>query len=57
MLPKSKTPSRIRANLQGDFKLSPEDMKKIQGINKKIRFNDSSGEFGKVFFTGLEGKA
>ncbi|CAG8050485.1 unnamed protein product [Penicillium olsonii] len=56
VLPKSKTPSRIRSNLQGDFKLSPEDMKNIQKINKKLRFNDSSGDFGRVFFTGLEGK-
>ncbi|KGO74154.1 Short-chain dehydrogenase/reductase SDR [Penicillium italicum] len=50
VLSKSKTPSRIRDNLGGDFKLSPEDMKKIEKINKKIRFNDSSGEFGRDFF-------
>lgn len=56
MLPKSKTPMRIRANLAGDFKLSPEDMKKIEKINKKLRFNDSSDEFGRDFFIGLEGK-
>lgn len=56
MLPKSKTPLRIRSNLGGDFKLSPEDMKKIEKINKKLRFNDSSGEFGRDFFNGLEGK-
>ncbi|CAG8886067.1 unnamed protein product [Penicillium egyptiacum] len=56
VLPKSKTPMRIRANLAGDFKLSPEDMKKIEKINKKLRFNDSSDEFGRDFFVGLEGK-
>jgi alcohol dehydrogenase (NADP+) len=56
VLPKSKTPARIRANLEGDFKLSPADMKKIEKLNKKLRFNDSSGEFGREFFTGLEGK-
>ncbi|PLB43963.1 aldo/keto reductase family protein [Aspergillus steynii IBT 23096] len=56
VLPKSKTPSRIKANLEGDFKLSDEDMKKIEGINKKLRFNDSSEDFGRDFFTDLEGK-
>ncbi|KAJ5494537.1 hypothetical protein N7463_010624 [Penicillium fimorum] len=56
VLPKSKTPVRIRANLQGDFKLSPEDMKKIEKLNRKLRFNDSSDEFGRVFFNDLEGK-
>ncbi|PMD55871.1 uncharacterized protein K444DRAFT_633397 [Hyaloscypha bicolor E] len=29
VLPKSETPSRIQANLAGDFKLDAEDMKKI----------------------------
>jgi diketogulonate reductase-like aldo/keto reductase len=39
VIPKSKTPARIRANLEGDFKLDPEDMKKIDSIDKKIRFS------------------
>jgi len=56
VLPKSKTPKRIRDNLQGDFKLKDEDMKKIETINKKLRFNDSSAEFGMDFFSDLEGK-
>ncbi|PYH92113.1 aldo/keto reductase family protein [Aspergillus ellipticus CBS 707.79] len=56
VLPKSKTPSRIKANLEGDFKLDAEDMKKIQGIDRKLRFNDSSADFGKEFFTDLDGK-
>lgn len=56
VLPKSKTPSRIKSNLEGDFKLSPQDMEKINGINRKMRFNDSSGEFGRDFFEDLEGK-
>lgn len=57
MLCKSKTPSRIRSNLEGDFKLDPADMKRIDQINKKARFNDSSADFGREFFTDLEGKA
>ncbi|KAJ5432608.1 oxidoreductase [Penicillium daleae] len=56
VLPKSKTPSRIQSNLKGDFRLGPHDMEKIQYINKKLRFNDSSAEFGRDFFTDLEGK-
>jgi diketogulonate reductase-like aldo/keto reductase len=56
VLPKSKTPSRIKANLEGDFKLEPADLKKIESIDKKLRFNDSSKDFGYEFFTDLDGK-
>ena len=56
VLPKSKTPSRIRDNLEGDFKLEPADMEKIAGIDKKLRFNDPSDSFGWNFYTDLDGK-
>jgi len=56
VLPKSKTPERIRANLEGDFKLDGEDLEKLKGVDKKIRFNDPSGSFGWDFYTDLEGK-
>ena len=56
VLPKSKTPSRIKDNLEGDFKLEKADLDKISEINKKLRFNDPSGSFGYNFFTDLEGK-
>lgn len=56
VLPKSKTPSRIVQNLEGDFKLPEEDMKKIESIDKKLRFNDPSGAFGYNFYTDLDGK-
>ena len=55
MLPKSKTPARIKANLEGDFKLAPEDIKEIDGIDKKLRFNNPSGSFGYKFYTDLNG--
>ncbi|KAL3478049.1 NADP-dependent oxidoreductase domain-containing protein [Aspergillus californicus] len=55
VLPKSKTPERIRANLEGDFKLSAEDVKKIRGIDRKLRFNDGS-DMGYDFFSDLDGK-
>ncbi|KAL2043466.1 hypothetical protein N7G274_003773 [Stereocaulon virgatum] len=56
VLPKSKTPSRIRSNLEGDFKLEQEDMKRINSIDKKLRFNDPSASFGWNFYADLEGK-
>ncbi|KAL4797750.1 NADP-dependent oxidoreductase domain-containing protein [Aspergillus venezuelensis] len=56
VLPKSKTPERIRANFEGDFKLDEEDVKKIWGIDRKLRFNDSSTDFGYDLFKDLDGK-
>ena len=56
VLPKSKTPSRIKANLEGDFKLEAEDLKALAGIDKKLRFNDPSASFGYNFYSDLDGK-
>ena len=56
MLPKSKTESRIQSNLEADFKLESEDVKKIDGLDKKLRFNDPSATFGWNFYADLEGK-
>lgn len=56
VIPKSKTPSRIQANLEGDFKLDAEDVKKIDALDKKLRFNDPSANFGYKFYTDLDGK-
>lgn len=55
VLPKSKTPERIKANLEGDFKLEKEDIEKIDGMDKKFRFNDPT-TWGYNFYTDLEGK-
>lgn len=57
VLPKSKTPSRIQSNLEGDFELEDADFEKLNGIDKKLRFNDPSGSFGWNFYADLEGKA
>ncbi|KAJ9627999.1 hypothetical protein H2203_003219 [Taxawa tesnikishii (nom. ined.)] len=35
VIPKSKTESRIKQNLEGDFKLEAEDVEKIDGIDKR----------------------
>jgi len=56
VIPKSKTPSRIKSNLEGDFKLDAEDKKKIDALDKKLRFNDSSASFGYNFYSDLDGK-
>lgn len=56
VIPKSKTESRIKDNLAGDFKLSADDMKKIESVDKKLRFNDASQGFRWNFFEDLDGK-
>jgi alcohol dehydrogenase (NADP+) len=56
VIPKSKSENRIKANLEGDFKLGDEDLKKIEIIDKKLRFNDPSGNFQWSFYSDLEGK-
>jgi len=56
VIPKSKTESRIKANLEGDFKLDAEDVKKVDALDKKLRFNDPSGNFGWNFYADLDGK-
>lgn len=38
------------------FELEPSDIEKINSIDKKIRFNDSSKDFGYELFTDLDGK-
>ncbi len=56
MIPKSKTPARLKANLEGDFKLDADDIVKISSIDKKARFNDPSESFGWNFYADLDGK-
>jgi len=56
VIPKSKTESRIQANFEGDFQLEAEDVEKIDGLDKKLRFNDPSANFHWEFYTDLDGK-
>ena len=56
VLPKSKTPARIAANLAADFKLEKADLERLDGMDKKLRFNDPSERFGYECYTDLDGK-
>ena len=56
VIPKSKTESRIVHNLEGDFELPAEDVERIASIDKKLRFNDPSKNFGWDFYKDLDGK-
>lgn len=56
VIPKSKTEARIVHNLGGDFELDKEDLERIEGIDKKMRFNDPSKNFGWEFYADLDGK-
>ncbi|KPI44421.1 putative oxido [Cyphellophora attinorum] len=56
VIPKSKTPSRIKLNLEGDFVLEDVDVGKIDSLDRKLRFNDPSDSFGYNFYVGLDGK-
>ncbi len=56
VIPKSKTPSRIKANFEGEFKLDGEDVKKVDALDIKMRFNDQSESFGWNFYADLDGK-
>jgi alcohol dehydrogenase (NADP+) len=56
VIPKSKTPTRILENLRAAIKLSPDEINAIHALDKKLRFNDSSKDFGYELFEDLDGK-
>jgi len=56
VIPKSKSPERIRQNFDIAFKLDDADIQTIDKLDKKLRFNDSSKDFGYELFTDLDGK-
>ncbi|KAL9009065.1 MAG: hypothetical protein Q9173_005873 [Seirophora scorigena] len=56
VLPKSKTTSRIKDNLDGDFRLEKADLDRIRSVDKQLRFNDPSANFGFNFYIGEDGK-
>ncbi|CAG8065347.1 unnamed protein product [Penicillium olsonii] len=56
VIPKSKTQTRIYENLRAVVELSPEDFAEINALDKKIRYNDPSEQYGYRFFADLDGK-
>jgi alcohol dehydrogenase (NADP+) len=56
VIPKSKSPERITQNFDIAFTLDQADIKEIDKLDKKLRFNDSSKDFGYELFTDLDGK-
>jgi alcohol dehydrogenase (NADP+) len=56
VIPKSKTESRIKENFDYEFTLTDDEIQKIDRIDRKLRFNDSSESFGWNFFVDLDGK-
>ncbi|KAF3387513.1 hypothetical protein F1880_001472 [Penicillium rolfsii] len=56
VIPKSKSPERIAQNFDSAFTLDKADIEAIDKLDKKLRFNDSSKDFGYEFYTDLDGK-
>ncbi|CAG8021287.1 unnamed protein product [Penicillium olsonii] len=56
VIPKSKSAERIKQNFDIAFELEPADIEKIDAIDKKLRFNDPSKDFGYELYSGLDGK-
>ena len=47
VIPRSKTPSRIKENFEiFDFKLSPEELKTINGLNRTMRIGPDPDSLG-----------
>ncbi|KAJ6004974.1 hypothetical protein N7540_012773 [Penicillium herquei] len=57
VIPKSKSSERITQNFDIDFELTDEDLRRIDGLDAKLRFNDPSKDFGYELYTDLDGKA
>jgi diketogulonate reductase-like aldo/keto reductase len=55
VIPKSVIPWQIAENLASDFKMDDEDVKKIDALDQKLRFNDPSEEYRWKLYSDLEG--
>ncbi|KAJ5695418.1 hypothetical protein N7455_001678 [Penicillium solitum] len=56
VIPKSKLAERIKQNFDITFELEPIDIENINTIDKKLRFNDPSKDFGYELYSGLNRK-
>jgi alcohol dehydrogenase (NADP+) len=57
VIPKSTIEWQIKENLDVDFDLNVEEMKSIEQMDRKARFNDPSQDFGYKLYVGLDGAA
>lgn len=55
VLAKSVIDWQIQENMDADFELDKEDMERIGGVDKGVRFNDPSGLYRMQFYQGLDG--
>ncbi|KAF7561146.1 hypothetical protein G7046_g3006 [Stylonectria norvegica] len=55
VIPKSTIAWQIKENVEADFELEPEDVKAIETLDMKARFNDPSLDYGWRLYSDLEG--
>lgn len=56
VIPKSVIDWQIVQNLESDFPLDEEDMSKIEGLDKGLRFNNPSTAYEWKLYSDLEGQ-
>ena len=58
MIPKSTIEWQIRENIEADqIVLDENDLREIEKMDQKARFNDPSADFGYKLYVGLDGAA
>ena len=55
VIPKSVIDWQIKENLEADFELEQDDMKTIESLDIKARFNDPSLDYRWRLYSDLEG--
>lgn len=55
IIPKSVIDWQITENLEADFVVEMEDMKRMESMDKKARFNDPSADYQYRLYSDLEG--
>jgi diketogulonate reductase-like aldo/keto reductase len=55
VIPKSVIDWQIDQNIEADFEMEKEDMKRIQSMDQKARFNDPSADYQYRLYSDLEG--
>lgn len=55
VIPKSVVDWQIEQNLEADFEMEKEDLKLIEAMDRKARFNDPSADYQYRLYSDLEG--